>query len=301
MRAAGVELGHRHHGGFGGFVAARDQRLDRGDDLAGDRHRIARLVRHRGVAAAPFDDDLELVGGGEQRAGAADQHAVLVVGHDVQREGGVGERVEQPVLEHEARAVEAFLAGLEHEAHLAGELALPLGEQSAPRRRASRCGCRGRRRASAREWSRRSRARFPRASAARPCRRAAAPTDPGAAALEDRHRAGARGALAPFERQVGELGADFGQRQRGVEAELGLGMDRAAQRDDARAERLRLVEEVFCEHPAIVARLARTCHGPPRPPLTRPGRLTRGPSPIRYRTAAAVAPRRHCLAFRAKP
>ena len=82
------------------------------------------------VPAPPFDDDLQLVGGGEQRAGAADQHAVLVVGHDVQGEGGVGERVQQAVVEHEARAVEAFLAGLEHEAHFAGQLVPPPGEQT---------------------------------------------------------------------------------------------------------------------------------------------------------------------------
>ncbi len=49
-------------------------------------------------------------------------------------------------------------------------------------------------------------------------------------------RAGARGASAPFERQVGQLGADFGESQRGLEPELGLGVDRAAQGDDARRD-----------------------------------------------------------------
>ena len=50
------------------------------------------------------------------------------VGHDVQREGGVGQRVEQPVVEHEAGAVEALLARLEHEAHFAGQLVGARGE-----------------------------------------------------------------------------------------------------------------------------------------------------------------------------
>jgi hypothetical protein len=38
-----------------------DHRLQRHHDLAGHRHRVARVVRHRRVAAAPLDDDLQHV------------------------------------------------------------------------------------------------------------------------------------------------------------------------------------------------------------------------------------------------
>ena len=73
------------------------------------------------MTAAADDPDLEHVGRREQGAGAAADAAVRRVGHDVEREGGVGQRIEQPVVDHEAGAVIALLARLKHEAHLARE------------------------------------------------------------------------------------------------------------------------------------------------------------------------------------
>src|SRR3546814_15674263 len=49
--------------------------------------------------------------------------------HDVERKDRVGQRVDDPVLEHEARAVMAFLARLEHEHHSAGQTVAGGAEQ----------------------------------------------------------------------------------------------------------------------------------------------------------------------------
>ncbi len=48
----------------------------------------------------------------------------------MQRKGRIRERIEQPVVEHETRAVPAFLAGLEHEQHGSRELLATRTEQS---------------------------------------------------------------------------------------------------------------------------------------------------------------------------
>src|SRR3546814_10075667 len=69
----------------------------------------------------PYTTLFRSVGGSEQRSGAAGEDTVRRVGHDVERKGRVGPRVDDPVLEHEARAVMAFLARLEHEHHSAGQ------------------------------------------------------------------------------------------------------------------------------------------------------------------------------------
>ncbi len=100
---------------------------------------------------------------------------------------------------------------------------------------------------------------------------------------QDRDGAGAGGALAPFERQVGELGADLGQRQRGVEPELGVrrGSRGAARRcaarsrapvrgDDRRASPSPSVEAARVQ---LGVRPARPCNGRPQLPALR----TEGP------------------------
>ena len=101
------------------------------DDLArrpgSDRARRAASRRGRRL---PITLMRMLVGRGQQRAGPAGEDAARHVGRDVQGEGGVGQRIEQAVLEHEPRAVPALLAGLEHEHHRAGQPVAPLAERA---------------------------------------------------------------------------------------------------------------------------------------------------------------------------
>src|SRR5690606_40454917 len=59
----------------------------------------------------------------------------------------------------------------------------------------------------------------------------------------DRARTGCR--FPPLQRQVGKFGADFAERKRRIEAEFGLGMDGAAQANDARGDLLRPIEELL--------------------------------------------------------
>ena len=89
------------------------------------------------------------VGRGHDRPGLAGEHAGLDVGNDVHGEAGIGLRrgLDQPVLDHEARAVIALLAGLEHELHRAGEIRRGGDAADAPRAPASRCARHGRRHA----------------------------------------------------------------------------------------------------------------------------------------------------------
>ena len=61
--------------------------------------------------------------------------------------------------------------------------------------------------------------------------------------------------LAPFERQIGKLGADLGERLGGLQAQLGLGMDRAAQRGDPVGDSARVLEQVFGQHGAMITRV----------------------------------------------
>jgi len=69
------------------------------------------------MAALALDGNGKLVSRRHQRTGPAGQHAEGCIGHDVQREGRIGQRIDQPVFEHEARTVMALFARLEHEIH----------------------------------------------------------------------------------------------------------------------------------------------------------------------------------------
>ncbi|TDN00398.1 hypothetical protein CEE86_12995, partial [Lactobacillus crispatus] len=72
---AGMEFANRDHGGIERIDAARHNRLQRGDELRADHHGIDAFVRPRRVAAEPFDVDIDLVGGGHDRAGADRERA----------------------------------------------------------------------------------------------------------------------------------------------------------------------------------------------------------------------------------
>ena len=60
----------------------------------------------------------------------AREQTMRCIGHDVKRESGVGKRIEQAILEHEARTVPAFLTGLEHEQHRPRQFVTPRAQQS---------------------------------------------------------------------------------------------------------------------------------------------------------------------------
>jgi hypothetical protein len=58
---AGVDHGHRDHAGVDGPLVARDDGLEGLHHLAGHRHRVDAVVRHRRMRALAADGDLELV------------------------------------------------------------------------------------------------------------------------------------------------------------------------------------------------------------------------------------------------
>ena len=136
-RRAGGDLGDRDDRWIEHVDATRHHRLDRLHDRAGDRNRIERLVRRRRVSATAGDDDVQRVGRRHRGTAAQTHDAAARHRRDVQREGtgdraaGVGRRVvEQPFFEHEAGAVEPFLAGLEHEEHPTGEISTAIAQQA---------------------------------------------------------------------------------------------------------------------------------------------------------------------------
>ena len=137
---------------------AGDHRLQRLHDLARDRDRIERPVRLAGVAARARDGDAQRVGrrhasgrpgSSSSPVGSADvmwMANALVTGDGVpSASGGTSS---SPSSSMKRAPWCALLAGLEHEQHPAGQLVAVRRQQPAPRRPASPCGCRGRRRAS---------------------------------------------------------------------------------------------------------------------------------------------------------
>jgi hypothetical protein len=153
------------------------------------------------------------------------------IGHDVKRERRVGKRVDQPVIEHEARAMMPLLARLEHEHHGAG--------QAIARRAEQLC------RADEHRDMRVMPARVHRAAGfggkveprilEQGQRVHVAAQQHGAAiggAAQDGDEAGGRRPLAKFERQPGERGLDLRQRLGVLQAQLGLAVNRAAKVDE---------------------------------------------------------------------
>ena len=65
---------------------AGDERAQAEDDLGGDRDRVERRVRHRGVAAPAVDADPQGVVRGQHRAGPEGDRAAWIEGGDVERE-----------------------------------------------------------------------------------------------------------------------------------------------------------------------------------------------------------------------
>ena len=120
---AGMELADRDHGGVQGIEGPRDDRLQGGDQLRADQHGIDALVRARGVAAEPFDLDVDRVGRGHHRTGTdgkgADRNPRAIM-HAVNLLDA--EPVHQPVLDHGGGARTALLGRLEDHDRVAGEI-----------------------------------------------------------------------------------------------------------------------------------------------------------------------------------
>jgi hypothetical protein len=86
------------------------------------QQRIGRIMRQSGMAPAPLDHDAELVGRGHDRAGTRADRACGQVGPVVDgKDPLTGEKVEQAIADHLARATLTFLGGLEDEGHRAGK------------------------------------------------------------------------------------------------------------------------------------------------------------------------------------
>ena len=127
-------------------------------------------MRRRGVAAAAADGRADRVRGGQERTRPQGDRARRVVRADVDRErprhaaGAVRAVLQQALLDHEAGAVVALLARLEHQQDPSGQRRHAAPRAGAPPRAASRRGCRGRRHASRQRSRRRTRGRCPRVS-----------------------------------------------------------------------------------------------------------------------------------------
>ena len=210
-------------------------------------------MRHRSVAAAPLDRDIKLIGRGHQRPGASGDQPVLGIGHDVQRKSRFGQRqigsaAQKTVTQHMPRAVKAFFARLEHEAHFALQRCGPRAEQLRGARQHRGVGVvaasvhgSGNRRGKVesgflRHWQRVHIA----------AQQHAAPR-PGSA-FQRSEQPGGRWARDPFQRKVRQCSLDLVAGQWSVEPQLRLGMDRAAQGDDIARECAGLFEQAFMQH-----------------------------------------------------
>ena len=216
--------------------------------LAGGRDRILRAVRRRAVAAGAADHDL-----------AWCRHAAMNEPRRVENTplrsspamtwivyAAIGRSpadVEQALGDHRFGAARAFLARLEHEDHVAGEVVAAPRRAAAPRRPASPCADRGRRRASHRAPRTRTPDRSPPARAARPCRRGAGRCGPGrpprsTATTEDRSRPVVISSGSPASASRIAL-----LRPRQLQADLRIAMQLPPERDDVVADRADLIGE----------------------------------------------------------
>jgi hypothetical protein len=91
--------------------------------MAGNEYGIDGLVRVRAVAAAPFDVDLDAVGGRHHRSRSHGDLPRRQAGPVVERVHLVRrEALEQPVVDHGFATAETFLARLKNEIRRAVEL-----------------------------------------------------------------------------------------------------------------------------------------------------------------------------------
>ncbi len=236
MRGAGVDLRDRQHRGVADRDSPTDERLQRGHDLAGDRDRVDPVLRHRGMPAAPGDRRVQRIRRREHRAGPSDDQPRAHVGRDVERERRVGRGVaQQPVVDHEARAVMPFLARLEHEDDRAGQGLGPRAQ--CPRRADQHRGVRimparmHRAGVARREGQAGLLLHRQRVHVAAQQHGAAIVAHLSASAAQDRDEARRRRPLANLQRQSRKRRLRLLRRTGTVEPDLGVGVDRAAQLD----------------------------------------------------------------------
>ena len=127
-----LDLADGHHRRVEDVDPAGHQGLKGLHDLARDGDRVEAVMGRRGVSPLAPHLDPERIARGHGGAGARRDGAGGQAMGDVQREGGGGRRraVEQPLLDHDAGAVVALFAGLEHEQHRAGEQVAATGEEA---------------------------------------------------------------------------------------------------------------------------------------------------------------------------
>ena len=135
-RRAGHHLGDRDDRWIEGVDAPGHHRLEGQHDLGGHGDRVEGGMRRGGVSAAAADGDSQRVGRRQHRTRADIDRARFEEGRDVERECGArplaSRSVEEALLEHEPRTVEALLARLEHQQDPAGPHSAPVDEE--PRR-----------------------------------------------------------------------------------------------------------------------------------------------------------------------
>ena len=102
---------------------ARDDRLQRRDQLRADQNGIDAFVRTRGVTAQPFDPDVDGIRRRHDRTGPdrerADRDSRTIM-HAIDLVDG--ETVHQPVLDHRGGSRAALFGGLKDHDRIAGEI-----------------------------------------------------------------------------------------------------------------------------------------------------------------------------------
>ncbi len=120
-----MEARHRQHSRLERLGIAADQGLQGLHQGARGNHGIGRLLRHRGVAAAAGDANLEAVGAGHDRAAQNGHLPRRQAWPVVQAEYRLHrELFEQTLLDHDATAAIPLLGRLENEMHRAFEVSL---------------------------------------------------------------------------------------------------------------------------------------------------------------------------------
>ena len=166
------------------------------------------------------------------------------VGHDVERETGVGRAMlvgQQAVLDHHAPAAEAFLARLEHQPDLSIEVLRAFGQQPCRARQHGGVPVMAAGMHPALGPRREGQAGFlcQRQRVHVAAQHHAAPLPGGGTApFQHGDRAGRLRAFAPFQRQAGQCVLHLRQRARRFQPQFGIGMDRASQCHDLVPQRL---------------------------------------------------------------
>ena len=117
-RGASVDLADGHDGGFVGADLARDDGLQRVDDLGGGHDGVGAALGHGAVAGRTLDVDAEPVGVGHARPGLDRDLAGVDLAPDVHGEGAV-DALGDTGADHHLGALAVLLGGLEDHADLA--------------------------------------------------------------------------------------------------------------------------------------------------------------------------------------